>query len=276
MLLYDFGCGETSCFIAGELVEGVTIIDYVRPPSRSGDDLSTLNEDRLRSVFRQLATAIEALHEKGLVHCDLKPSNVLVTSEARLVIVDFGDLKHVGEKSLEEKTELVGTPNYMSPEQAGQLPVTGASDWYSVGVMLYEALTGRLPFSGELLEVIKNKRSLDPLPPVEVAPGIPKDLSDLCMHLLERDPPKRPTGQEVLQLLEHGPTTPHGKDLNELMEKLPPDSHGEVLRFIESLFERQVKANRKLQQNWAGGLSDYREKYTSLELQKRALDWRGD
>lgn len=268
--LYDLECGDTSCFITSELVEGMTFIDYVRPASRSGEARSTLDESRLRSVWRQLAEAIGALHQKGLVHRDLKPSNVLVTKEARVVVLDFGLVTQMG------NVELAGTPDYMSPEQAAQLPVSRASDWYNAGVMLYEALTGQLPFSGKFFEVMRNKRSLDPPPPIEVAPGIPKDLNELCMQLLERDPRKRPTGREVLHLLEHSRTAPQGKDFDELMGELPSDLHGEARRFIESLLERWRKANRKLQQNWAGGLSDYREKYTSLELQKRALEWRGD
>lgn len=207
MSLYDIGCKNRLCFITSELIEGVTIIDYVRPASRSGEGRSMLNEDRLRSVLRQLGSAIQALHEKGLVHCDLKPSIVLVTSEARLVLVDFDMLKHISDRPPEQITLPEGTPIYMSPEQVVPRSATSASDWYSVGVMLYEALTGKLPFSGKIFELMANKVNLDPPQPIEVAGGIPEDLNDLCMQLLQRDPRKRANGSEVLDLLERSRTT---------------------------------------------------------------------
>ena len=158
-----------------------------------------LDEARLRSAVRQLAEGVNRLHELGKLHRDIKPSNVLVTEEGRVVILDFGLVEDV-DPELHE-TLLAGTPDYMSPEQGAQMPISKASDWYSVGVMLYQALTGRLPFKGKFFEVMMRKQTRKPIPPIEINDAAPRDLNDLCMKLLRRDPEARPIGREVLRAL---------------------------------------------------------------------------
>jgi serine/threonine protein kinase len=164
-----------------------------------------LDEDRLRSAFRQLAEGVHGLHEMGKLHRDIKPSNVLVTSGGRVVILDFGLVADVDPAGERASVTLAGTPDYMSPEQGAQLSLTPASDWYSAGVMLYQALTGKLPFSGKFFEVMMNKQSKDPPAPTELRPQTSADLDQLCMKLLQRDPNARPTGREVLNHLNAGP-----------------------------------------------------------------------
>jgi serine/threonine protein kinase len=160
---------------------------------------SKLDESRLRSALRQLAEGVNRLHEMGKLHRDIKPSNVLVTEEGRVVLLDFGLVEDV-EPELHE-TLLAGTPDYMSPEQGAQMSISKASDWYSVGVILYQALTGRLPFKGRFFEVMLRKQTRDPIQPGEINPEAPRDLSRLCMKLLRRDAEARPTGREVLRAL---------------------------------------------------------------------------
>src|SRR5258707_14604320 len=128
---------------------------------------------------------VNRLHEMGKLHRDIKPSTVLVDGDGRVVILDFGLVEDV-EPELHE-TLLAGTPDYMAPEQGAQTAISKASDWYSVGVMLYQALTGRLPFKGKFFEVMLRKQTRDPIQPVEINPAGPQDLNTLCMKLLRRD-----------------------------------------------------------------------------------------
>jgi serine/threonine protein kinase/tetratricopeptide (TPR) repeat protein len=158
-----------------------------------------LDETRLRSALRQLAEGVNHLHEMGKLHRDIKPSNVLVTDEGRVVLLDFGLVEDINPDSHE--TLLAGTPDYMSPEQGAQAPISKASDWYSVGVILYQSLTGRLPFRGRFFEVMLRKQTRDPIQPREINPNVPRDLNDLCVRLLRRDAETRPTGREVLRAL---------------------------------------------------------------------------
>ena len=175
-----------------------------RPPALG---TSRADFDKLRGALRQLVEGVQALHGAGKLHQDIKPSNILVTPEGRVVILDFGvstELPRLAGENLSEERAMVGTILYMSPEQALAEEPSPASDWYSVGVMLYEALTGRPPFIGTATEVLANKTVCEAVPPSTCVLGVPPDLDSLCRALLECDPQKRPTGPEVLRRL--GPT----------------------------------------------------------------------
>jgi serine/threonine protein kinase len=203
-------------FFTMELVRGMPIVAYARPLAesigRSGtraSDGCTLDEPRLRFTLSQLADALHTIHRAGIVHCDIKPSNVLVTPEGRVVVLDFGLVSErpaaaVSLASLQSSFDdlvVVGTPAYMAPEQATAERITPAADWYSVGVMLYQVLTGHLPFSGSNLAVIEAKRNGRPRPPTSLNRNAPADLTSLVMRLLDPDPARRPSGDAVLQCI---------------------------------------------------------------------------
>jgi serine/threonine protein kinase len=164
-----------------------------RPPVR-------IDEGRLRACLQQVALGLCALHDAGMVHRDLKPSNILVVPGGRTVVVDFGLVADLlGERSSE--ANIVGTPMYMAPEQAASQRLGPAADWYAVGTMLYEALTGTLPYDGEPLAVLMAKQASDPDPPRALDPDVPRDLDELCVDLLRRDPRLRPHARQILERL---------------------------------------------------------------------------
>ncbi len=157
---------------------------------------------RLRDAFRQLAAGLIAIHAAGKLHRDVKPSNVVVTSSGRVVLLDFGVASDLADRGGHDVDyAMAGTPAYMAPEQATLARATSASDWYAVGVILYEALATRLPFEGSAPSILFGKQEL-PLPPSVHVEGIPADLEQLAMDLLQPDPRARPTGDEVLARLE--------------------------------------------------------------------------
>jgi hypothetical protein len=153
--------------------------------------------DRLRDAIAQLAAGLHALHAAGLVHRDVKPSNVLRADDGRVVLVDLGLVTAAG--SLPRG--MMGTIDYMAPEQVRGELVTPALDLYALGALLYEALVGRPPFLGGAMLVLADKQSRDPEPPSLVWDGVPADLDTLCRRLLDRDPARRPTADEVIGLL---------------------------------------------------------------------------
>jgi serine/threonine protein kinase len=222
-------------FLTMELVPGVDFLAHVGVAAAAADDAPTLtrtlddaeragpaappgaavssrppaprrfDEARLRPALAQLVQGLAALHAAGKVHRDVKPSNVLVTPEGRVVLLDFGV---VGDVRRGPDSHIVGTPIYMAPEQAGAGAVGPAADWYALGLVLYQALTGRLPFGASLLESLELKQRLQPAPPSSVVAGLPEDLDRLCADLLRLDPRSRPDGAEVLRRLSIEPAAP--------------------------------------------------------------------
>ncbi|HTB74369.1 MAG TPA: protein kinase [Polyangiaceae bacterium] len=163
--------------------------------------------EKLRPALRQLVDGVRALHGAGILHRDLKPSNVRVTAEGRVVILDFGvatELKKGARSGGEE--EVVGTVTYMAPEQASGEEPAAASDWYSVGALLYEAIVGYPPFGGSAIDVLTLKYTVAPTAPSSCVLGVPEDLNALCMALLAPDPESRPTAAEILRRLGETPS----------------------------------------------------------------------
>ncbi len=222
--LYDMVQEAETCFFTMELVSGRNIIQHCRDIDEDPDDYAaspsadtepgrdfiarprrnrgTLDVELLRAVLPQLASGLVTLHDAGLIHRDIKPSNVLIDESGRVVLLDFGlvaDLQDSVGDSL--AGHIVGTVEYMAPEQAGSGQLTEAADWYAVGVLIYEALTGRVPHSGSLMKILMGKQGYPPVPPRQVVSDVPEDLDQLCQDLLARHPKDRPTGAEILKRL---------------------------------------------------------------------------
>jgi len=222
--LFELYSDESRWWFTMELVDGVNLREYVRtvdrvatsrptidtdmhrPPADSLPAVGSFDEARLRAALRQLVVGVHALHLGGKLHCDLKPSNVLVTRDDRLKILDFGLVVPLAGDGLRRRRS--GTPAYMSPEQAAGAPLTQASDWYAVGVVLFELLTGTPPIGGGIRELMDRKQLVDAPDARELAPDAPGDLAVLCRDLLQRSPTERPTGAELLERLGVVPPPP--------------------------------------------------------------------
>jgi serine/threonine protein kinase len=159
------------------------------------------DEPRLRDGLRQLLEGLAVLHAADKVHRDVKPSNVLVARDGRVVLLDFGLVTEPTADDRSSGLGIVGTPAYMAPEQAASHDVGPAADLYAVGVMLYEAMTGHLPLEGPPLQILLGKQTSSPSPPASVVSGVPADLNALCVELLSVDPVQRPSAEEVLRRL---------------------------------------------------------------------------
>ncbi|MGZ8779370.1 MAG: protein kinase domain-containing protein, partial [Thermoanaerobaculia bacterium] len=172
-----------------------------RRPAAEGK-LSAVYLGHVRETFRQLAEGLAFLHANGVVHRDVKPSNVLITQEGRVVLLDFGLAIDAASDPALEAGLLVGTPGYMSPEQIALARATPASDWYSFGVMLYQALTGRKPFvAANGAEMLEQQLRATPVPTTAVLPGLPAELCAIADRCLDRDPLNRPGAGEILEVL---------------------------------------------------------------------------
>ncbi len=191
--LYELVVNNDLCFFTMEYVPGV---DFYTALTSS----ELYDEQPLRDALRQLVQGVHAIHRAHRVHRDLKPHNVLITPEGRVVILDFGLARDVRRGTLITNLNsfVQGTPAYMSPEQAAGQHATPASDWYAVGVMLYEVITGQLPFSGGVMEILLNKQYEDPIPIAAHNLDIDRELESLVGALMSREPEERPGSQAIL------------------------------------------------------------------------------
>ncbi|HVK76853.1 MAG TPA: serine/threonine-protein kinase, partial [Kofleriaceae bacterium] len=177
-------------FFTMELIEGGDLLAWVRP---SG----VLDIARLHAALGQLAGALHAIHGAGKVHRDVKPSNVKVTPGGRVTLLDFGLARDTDGDALLSGDQVVGTAAYMAPEQAVSGQVGPEADWYAFGIVLHEALTGRLPFTGPPLQIMLDKQRREPAPPA--GDDVPADLAALTAALLRFDRTARPGGAAILE-----------------------------------------------------------------------------
>lgn len=183
-------------FFTMDLVDGVDFLKHVRPAG-------LLDEQRLRMSLAQLVEGIIALHEQGIVHRDLKPNNVLVDNQGRVVLLDFGLVAELqqptGRTVSLQSQHFAGTPRYAAPEQAAGTR-NAAADWYALGVMIYEALTGEAPFTGSAVQLIVKKQTED-APRLVARENTPRDLAELVDELLKREPAERPDAAAICHVL---------------------------------------------------------------------------
>lgn len=228
-----------------ELVEGRELLAHVRRESADGSGAG-FDEARLRTSFRQLAQALHRLHIDRRLHRDVKPSNIRVTPEGRVVLLDLDLALPDGEDEeahafgdADTMVRPAGTAHYMAPEQAASGVMHAASDWYALGVVLYEALTGNLPCRGSDLEVLLAKQDGRAQPPRDLNREVPHDLNELCLELLAPSPHDRPSGATILRRL--GVTDSSSQQaLNSLLSRKnrPLVGRTQELGVLRAAFER--------------------------------------
>src|SRR5213080_404360 len=182
--IYDRGEAEGSYYIAMEYLDGRSLKELIvsRGPAPVGVAVE---------YARQILSALRFAHRHGIVHRDIKPHNVLVDGEGRVKVTDFG-IARAGTSQMTETGSIVGTAQYLSPEQAKGGEVDPRSDLYSLGVVLYELLTGKTPFDGETpVEIAMKHLSTTPRPPSKLRPDVPRELDMVVMRALAKNPDER-------------------------------------------------------------------------------------
>jgi beta-lactam-binding protein with PASTA domain/tRNA A-37 threonylcarbamoyl transferase component Bud32 len=201
--IYDRGEAEGTYYIAMEVIEGRSLKELILTRG-------ALPIDTAIGYGKQLLEALRFAHRHGIIHRDIKPHNVLVSAdqhvkanEPRLKVTDFGIARH-GASQMTEAGSIMGTAQYLSPEQARGAPVTAASDLYSAGVVLYEMLTGKVPFTGDsAIEIAMKHVNELPQPPSKLRPEIPPELDQIVLRALAKEPEDRyQTADEFIEDLE--------------------------------------------------------------------------
>jgi serine/threonine-protein kinase len=183
--IYDRGEWDGTSYIAMELVDGRTLKQLIQERGPAGPSAAI-------DITIEILKALRYAHKRGIVHRDIKPQNVLLDAEGAVKVADFGIARADGPSEMTEDGAIMGTVQYVSPEQAQGQPVSPASDLYSAGIVLYELLTGRVPFDGEAPVSIALKQVNEPpVPPSQLRPGIPPALEQVVLRSLEKDPARR-------------------------------------------------------------------------------------
>lgn len=193
--IYDVGTDGSDHYIVMEYVRSKTLKDKIREEGPLGILTAV-------SIASDIANGLCHAHNNNIVHCDIKPHNILMTNDGHAKIADFGIARAVTESTLTDSGNVVGSVHYFSPEQAQGGVITPKSDIYSLGVVMYEMLTNRLPFTGDNAVAIAMKHiEEEPVPPNVFREDIPPLLAALVLRTMSKNPELRPTGLELIQAL---------------------------------------------------------------------------
>ncbi len=219
--VYDRGEYDGTYYIAMEYLEGRSLKTIIRQEA-------PLDPDRAVDLTIQILRAARFAHRRGIIHRDLKPHNVIVDEEGRAKVTDFG-IARAGASDMTQTGSIMGTAQYLSPEQAQGMAVSAASDLYSIGIILYELLTGRVPFEGESAVTIALKQVNErPTPPTVYNSAVTPELEAVVMRALEKEPARRFQDADdfisALQAAREGIATPAMVTAPTAIEPIPPPS----------------------------------------------------
>ena len=194
--VYDFGEEDGLTYMVQELLPGPTLEARLRNLAARGE---RLGRAEVLEIVGQLAGALDAAHAEGIIHRDVKPANAIWNASGALTLTDFGIAKNtLGAAHHTQVGVVIGTPNYLSPEQARGLSLTPASDIYSLGVVLYELLAGKPPFQGDTMSVVMDHIQTVPTPLRQLRPDLPADVEAVVQQALAKDPAARFNSAAVL------------------------------------------------------------------------------
>ena len=183
--VYDVGQEQEQFYFVMEYLEGQTLADHIR-------QRGPLPPEEVLSILHPLADALDYAHQHGLVHRDIKPANIIVGDGRRVTLTDFGIARAAQETRLTTTGTIMGTPEYMSPEQAWGEEVGNGTDLYSLAVVAYEMLSGQVPFSGTTPHAVLYKQIHEPPPPIrESRPDLPAGVETVLARALDKEPGKR-------------------------------------------------------------------------------------
>ena len=227
--VYDSGTDGETPYIVMQYIEGRTLADFLG----SG---KTLPPAQAAKIAQEIAEALGVAHAHGVIHRDIKPANVMITRDGKVLVMDFGIARLVsGPETAPQTSAVLGTASYLSPEQAQGQPVDARSDIYALGVVLYEMLTGRPPFTGDSPMAIAYKQvNATPPAPSSANPDVPPELDAVVMRALSKNPANRyQTGREFADDLERArtggqvlatPLLPAGGEATQVISRPQPTS----------------------------------------------------
>ncbi|MEW5942179.1 MAG: serine/threonine-protein kinase, partial [Chloroflexota bacterium] len=231
--VYDALEVENQPFIVMELVEGQTLRSIPQPTLKESID-----------YMRQICSALAHAHSKGIIHRDLKPENALLTPEGTVKLMDFGLARTIGGPRLTEAGAVMGTFAYMAPELIQGDDPSPQSDLYALGVMFYELITGAAPFATDnLAKLISQHLYEAAIPPGEKTPGLPEEVNELVVHMLEKKPEDRPASARSVESLLASLQTDRGLTLPSLLDKLGVES-------LDELANERAPERAKWEREW--------------------------
>ena len=227
--IYAVKVEEDLLFFVMKFVEG-------RPLDSIISKEAPLPSDMVRHIVSQVAEALGYAHSRGVIHRDIKPANIMISTDGHPVLTDFGIAKVADKKGLTMTGATIGTPTYMSPEQCNALPLTGASDQYSLGVMAYEMLTGKPPFDADSVMTVMFKHINEPVRPVlERVSDCPPDLAAAIDRMLAKAPEDRfATLEEVAQAINQPTITSENQVRTQLVQFALAGSNRDVLKRVST------------------------------------------
>ena len=260
--IYDVGEDEGSHFIVMEYVAGQTLKEYIQ-------EKGCLEPVEAARIAKELACALEAAHKNGLVHCDIKPHNILIMGDGHIKVTDFGIARAVSSSTMTYGGNVMGSVHYFSPEQAKGTAITTKSDVYSLGVVLYEMLTGTLPYNGETSVSIALKHLQEtPVPIRQINPSVPAVLEAIVHKAMNKDPMARPSSTDIYIDLEQALTMIQGKATAAAAPAAADDPF--ATQVIPRVTPEMLQQNQPQAYNNQGYGYDYDEAYEEEEGEEEA------